>query len=76
MEDNLPNRGDRTDRPSLSDLAPSDDPPPIGETDDVVRMTVRVRKEIRQKLGILKAKTDKNIEDLVDEALRKYVKEE
>jgi hypothetical protein len=46
----------------------------IGETDDeLVRTTIQLRKWLREKLTYMKVDTNKNIEDLVDEALREYV---
>lgn len=69
MSDNMPMQGDSPR--SLDDLEDLDR---IGETEDeLVRTTVRLRKWLREKLAHMKVDTNKNIEDLVDEALREYV---
>jgi predicted DNA-binding protein len=39
----------------------------------LTRTTVRLRKRVYDKLSYLKVDTGKNIEDLVDEALREYI---
>jgi hypothetical protein len=69
MSDNMPTQGESPR--SLDDLQDLD---PIGETEDeLVRTTVRLRKWVREKLAHMKVDTAKNIEDLVDEALREYI---
>ena len=69
MSDSMPTQGESPR--SLDELKDLD---PIGETDDeLVRTTVRLREWVREKLAHTKIDTGKNIEDLVDEALRDYL---
>jgi hypothetical protein len=69
MPDNMPTQGESPR--SLDDLQDLD---PIGETDDeLVRTTVRLRKRVKQKIDHMKVDTGKNVEDIVDEALREYI---
>ena len=69
MPDNMPTQGESPR--SLDDLQDLD---PIGDTDDeLVRTTVRLRKRVKQKIDHMKVDTGKNVEDIVDEALREYI---
>lgn len=68
----MPTKGDAPSR--LTDL---DDTEPIGSTDDeLVQLNVKARKWVRKKLGHKMVEEEKPLQDVVDEALRLYVKED
>lgn len=72
MSDNLPGKGEKPTPRSLDEM--DEELPLVSEADEVVQLNVRVRKNVRKELGKLKLEKEENIEDLVDEALRDYIK--